>query len=97
MGFARMMTTTVAVRRAGSTAVVATIPARILPLSPGDQATAAVGGALEHDFRGFTPIADVRITDVITDTVTGLKYEVRGARDAAGAGHHLELDLRKVI
>jgi hypothetical protein len=40
---------------------------------------------------------DVRAADLITfDPDDGRAYEIKGVRDAAGIGHHLEIDARMV-
>lgn len=88
---------TLQVRRAGGTDLIATVAARIEPLSPEAQAISLEGGQLAHDFRAFTEIADIRRSDALTDPVTGDKYEARAVRDPGGAGHHLELDMRAVV
>lgn len=85
-----------------TTATVATVAARIEPkASPmGTQGgvqepTTTWEGTTINDFVVFMRPADVTPFDSLTDA-DGNDYKILQVRDAAGDGHHYEIDVRKI-
>jgi hypothetical protein len=78
-------------------ATVATLAGSVQPLTIREAALLSDAGAQVGDYHAFTPIADIRLSDRLRDTTSGQVFEVRHIRDAAGANHHLELLLSRVI
>jgi hypothetical protein len=75
---------------------VATVAGRIEPLSAREVALLAQSGAIVSTHRAFVrPMAGL-LTDAWIEA-GGVRYDIVGMPDAAGAGHHLELALQAVV
>lgn len=81
--------------RAWST--VATVDGLVQPKRVTEVAQLNEAGAVVSDHTIFLLPVDLREADRIRfEPDDGRRYEVRGVRDAAGIGHHLEVDARMV-
>ena len=79
-------------------ATLATVNGSIQPKTAREVALESQGGATITDTKIYLEPTDVLAADRIrlaADT-SGPYYEITGVRDAAGRGHHLELDARLV-
>lgn len=85
--------------------VVATPKAAIQSRSEQEQDVTSQAGASIADFTIFTLPIDVTTADSIshdpatcpmTDDLPELTFEIEGIRNAAGLGHHLEIEARAV-
>lgn len=78
-----------------SPAVLATVDGRIRPRSAREVPLSSQAGAVVS-----THVADLRPVTGLTTACWiesgGIRYDITGIADAAGAGHHLQLDLRAV-
>lgn len=77
-------------------ATVATVLGRVHQLSDREVAALSDAGAQIGDFRAYTAVTDVRDSDRVIDAA-GVQYEVRGVVNPAGANHHLEILMRRVV
>jgi hypothetical protein len=69
----------------------------VQPKSAREVALISQGGAVVSDHTIYMLPTDITAADLITfDPDDGRAYEIRGVRDAAGIGHHLEIDARMV-
>jgi len=76
-------------------ATVATVPGLVQPRRAREVALASQAGAVVGDYVGYMdPLAGLG-TDCWVE-VRGVRYDVLAMPDAAGIGHHLELDLKRV-
>jgi hypothetical protein len=74
---------------------VATVDGRIRPLTAREVPLFSQGGAVVSTHRGYIwPLAGLATGDWIE--MAGVRYDITGIFDGAGAGHHLELALTKV-
>jgi len=74
---------------------VASVKGLVQPRSAREVALASQAGAAIGTYVGYMrPLAGLTARDWIE--VDGVRYDVLGVSDAAGIGHHLELNLRKV-
>lgn len=70
------------------------VQAWVQPKSARDLALLSQGGPVVSDYTIFTHATDISESDRI---VFGAQtYQIDGVRDAAGIGHHLEIDAHKV-
>lgn len=79
-----------------SDTTTATVRGRINQLTDREVALLSDAGAELGDYRAYMAPGDVRDADRIVDAAGG-QYEVRAVVNPAGANHHLELLLRKVV
>ena len=79
-------------------AALATVAGSIQPRKATEVALQSQGGATMTDTVVYLMPTDVLAADRIRPAVdtAGPWYEITGVRDAAGRGHHLELDARLV-
>jgi hypothetical protein len=76
-------------------ATFATVDGRIEPLTAQEVAIQSQGGAVVSTHRGYIwPLTGLTTHDWIE--CAGVRYDITGMPDAAGHGHHLELQLRAV-
>jgi hypothetical protein len=76
-------------------AVLATVAGRIRPRSAREVALVSQGGAaISTHIADLWPVAG--ITTACWIEHDGQRYDITGINDAAGAGHHLTLDLVEV-
>ena len=71
-------------------ATLTTTPGWVQPKSATDMAMMSQGGPVSSTHTIYLPVIDLRESDRIM--YDGKQYEVVGVRDAAGIGHHLEVD-----
>jgi hypothetical protein len=77
-------------------ATLATVRGLIQPKRAREVAQLNQAGAVVSTHTVFLAPTDVREADrILADD--GQRYEIDGVRDAAGLGHHLELDARTVV
>lgn len=77
--------------------VIAYVDGTIQPMAVREVALLSDAGVAVSDHTVFMAPTDVREADVIrTEPDDGRRYQVRGVRDAAGRGHHLEVDVAMV-
>lgn len=77
-------------------ATVATVPGRITPKNAREVALLSQAGAVVSTHTGFLrPLAGLDTGCWIE--CGGIRYDLVGINDAAGAGHHLELQLVAVV
>lgn len=77
-------------------ATVATVAGRIQPRSAREVALTSQAGAVVSTHTGFVrPLAGLDTGCWIE--CGGTRYDIVGMPDAAGAGHHLELELKAVV
>lgn len=75
---------------------LATVPGRITPKSAREVALASQAGAAVSTHTGFLrPLAGLHTGCWIE--CGGIRYDLVGMPDAAGHGHHLELELVAVV
>ena len=75
-------------------ATLATFRGRIEPKSTREVAALSGAGVVVSDHTLYTRPRDLRESDRIRfDPDDGQDFEITGIRDAAGAGHHLTVDL----
>ena len=75
---------------------VATVAGRVQPKSVREVAITSQAGAVVSTHTGFVrPLAGLDTGCWIE--CGGIRYDIVGMPDAAGAGHHLELDLVAVV
>ncbi len=78
-------------------AVLDTVRGLVQPKSVREVAQLNQAGAVVSDHTIYLYPTDLREADRIRfDPDDGRRYEVRGVRDAAGIGHHLEVDAEMV-
>ncbi len=78
-------------------ALLATVRGLVQPKSVREVAQLNQAGAVVSDHTIYLYPTDLREADRIRfDPDDGRRYEVRGVRDAAGIGHHLEVDAEMV-
>ena len=78
-------------------ATLAEVPGLVQPKSAKELAQLSQGGPVSSDHTIFLMPTDLRESDRIRfDPDDGRRYEVVGVRDAAGWGHHLEVDATMV-
>lgn len=69
----------------------------VQPKSARELAQLSQGGPVASDHTGYLLPTDVKESDRIRfEPDDGRRFEITGVRDAAGIGHHLELDLNLV-
>jgi hypothetical protein len=74
---------------------VATVDGRIRPLTAREVPLFSQGGAVVSTHRGYVwPLSGLTTADWIE--MDGVRFDITGIFDGAGAGHHLELTLTKV-
>jgi hypothetical protein len=85
--------------------VLATLAAAIMPKDEREQLLASQVGAGLSDHTIFTLPTDLTGADYIvhdqgdcpmTEDLPHMRFEIAGIRNAAGLGHHLEIDARAV-
>lgn len=108
MSFASRLIHTVAIERATDGAVddynnpsrtfaaIATVGALIQPKSGRELAQLNDAGRVRGEYRVFMPITDVTEGDHLVRQTPAEVYEITFVADAAGVGHHLELDANRV-
>ena len=73
----------------------ATVPGLVQPRRAREVALASQAGAVVGEHVGYMdPLPGLTTHDWIE--VGGVRYDILAVPDAAGLGHHLELDLRQV-
>jgi head-tail adaptor len=78
-------------------AVLATVQGLVQPKSYREVALTSQGGAVVSDHTIYLRPTDLQEADRIRfEPDDGRRFEVYGVRDAAGLGHHLEVDARMV-
>jgi hypothetical protein len=79
-------------------AAIATVAGSIQPRAASEVQLVGQGGAPITDTVIYLAPTDVTPADRIrrAEDATGPYYQITGVRDAAGRGHHLELDARRV-
>jgi SPP1 family predicted phage head-tail adaptor len=76
---------------------LATVRGSVQPRSAREMAQLSQGGPVASDLTIYLLPTDVKAADRIRfDPDDGLRFQVDGVRDAAGAGRHLELDAHVV-
>lgn len=74
---------------------LATVPGLVQPRKGREVAYVTQGGPVVADYYGYcAPLAGLDASCWLE--VAGVRYDVLHVADAAGLGHHLELDLRRV-
>ena len=85
--------------------MLATLKAALQPKDAREMALVSQAGAGVGDWTIFTFPIDLEGADAIwhdqgdcpmTDDLPHLRFEITGIRNAAGLGHHLEIDARAV-
>ena len=80
-----------------TTTSVTTTRGLVQPKSAREVALISQAGDVVSDHTIFLPPVDVIGADYLRfDPDDGRRYEVTGVRDAAGIGHHLEVDARLI-
>lgn len=75
---------------------LATVAGRITPKNAREVALLSQAGAVISDHTAYLwPLAGLDTGCWIESG--GVRYDITGINDAAGAGHHLELDLKAVV
>lgn len=82
---------------------IATVAARIEPkaqpmgrIGSPQEPTSTWEGTIINDFYVYCRPTDVAATDSLTDAA-GNEYKIIQVRNAAGHGHHLEIDCRRIV
>jgi len=79
-------------------AAIATVRGLMQPKSVREVAQLNEAGAVVTDHTAFLLPTDLREADRIRfDPDDGRRYQITGVRNAAGIGHHLEVDCRLVV
>ncbi len=78
-------------------AAISTVRGWVQPREAEEVAQINQGGVVVSDHRIYLAPTDVRAADRIRfDPDDGRRYEITAVRDAAGMGHHLELEAEMV-
>lgn len=79
-----------------SPSTFATVPGLIQPRGAEEVALLSQGGAIASTHVGYIrPLTGISSGDWIEHD--GKRYDIEGLPDAAGLGHHYELELRAVV
>lgn len=79
-------------------ATLATVPGRMQPKNVREVAALNQAGATVSTYTGYVRPTEVQPSDrirIASGAMAGT-YEIDGVRDAAGMGHHYEIDCRMV-
>lgn len=80
-------------------ATLATVPGLVQPKAAREIAQLNEAGAVMSTHTAFLRPTDITAADRITIATGSMAgtYQIDGIRDAAGIGHHLEIDCRQVV
>jgi head-tail adaptor len=77
-------------------ATIATVPALVQPKSGRERAQLNEAGAVKAEYRIYLRPTDITEGDHLIKQDSGEVYEIGFVADAAGIGHHLEIDATRV-